>query len=109
MSSDDPAAPRGNELARLLEHVPAILSYWDASQHCRFANSAAARWWGLPAESIVGKHASEVLGPLYTLNLPHIEQVLRGEPQQFEREVSDPNGEPARHILVSYTPDVDDD
>jgi hypothetical protein len=32
---------------------------------------------------VIGKHISELLGPLYSLNLPYIEGALRGEPQEF--------------------------
>jgi len=106
MGRDDPATSR--ELTRLLEHVPAVLSYWDSTQRCRFCNEASTRWWGLPPESLIGKHASELLGPLYRLNLPHIERVLRGEPQQFERDIPDPDGGPARSSMVNYTPDMAD-
>jgi PAS domain S-box-containing protein len=66
------------------------------------------RWLGIPQEAIVGIHASELLGPAYSLDLPHIEQVLRGEPQQFEREVPDPLGGPARSSLINFTPDIVD-
>ena len=106
MSRKNPAA--AHEVARLLERVPAVLSYWDATQRCRFCNQASTRWWGLPPESVVGKHASALLGPLYPLNLPHIERVLQGEPQQFEREIPDPNGGPARSSLINYTPEIVD-
>jgi PAS domain S-box-containing protein len=66
------------------------------------------RWWGISKEAVVGMHASELLGPLYSVNLPHMERVLRGEPQQFEREVPDPRGGPARSALINYTPDIVD-
>jgi PAS domain S-box-containing protein len=104
--SDKPAAAQ--ELARLLERVPAVLSYWDSTQRCRFCNQASTLWWGLVPESVIGKHASELLGPLYHLNLPHMERVLRGEPQQFERDIPDPHGGPARFSVVNYTPDIVD-
>jgi PAS domain S-box-containing protein len=109
MPSDEPSAgSHERELASLVEHLPAVLSYWDATQHCRFCNRAGARWWGIPADAIVGKHASELLGPLYGSNLPHMERVLRGEPQQFEREIPDPLGGAPRSSLIHYTPDIVD-
>jgi PAS domain S-box-containing protein len=66
------------------------------------------RWLGIPQEAIVGIHASELLGPAYRLDLPHIEQVLRGEPQQFERDIPDPLGGPARSSVINFTPDIVD-
>jgi signal transduction histidine kinase len=56
---------------------------------------------------MVGKHAREFLGPAYPTLLPCIEAALRGEPQQFERELPDPSGGPARQSLVRYVPDVE--
>jgi PAS domain S-box-containing protein len=102
------AAHHEHNLARLVEHVPAVVSYWDTTQHCRFCNQAGTRWWGIPHDAIVGKHASDLLGPIYRLNLPHIERVLRGEPQQFERAIPNPLGGSLRHSLINYVPDVID-
>jgi PAS domain S-box-containing protein len=103
------AAPAEIELLRtIVDRVSAMLAYWDSSQRCRFANRAYERWFGVTPESLIGKHISELLGPLYPLNLPYIERVLRGEPQEFEREIPDPAGGPARHSLACYIPDVAD-
>jgi PAS domain S-box-containing protein len=107
--SDLPSAPhQEHELSRMLEHVPAVISYWDTTLHCRSCNRMGTRWWGIPREAIVGMHASKLLGPLYSLNLPRMERALRGEPQQFEREIPDPRGGPARSSLIDYTPDIVD-
>jgi PAS domain S-box-containing protein len=85
-----------------------MLAYWDSSLRCRFANRAYERWFGVTPESLIGKHISELLGPLYPLNLPYIEAALRGEAQEFEREIPDPAGGPARHSQANYIPDVAD-
>jgi PAS domain S-box-containing protein len=88
--------------------VPSMLAYWDSDLRCRFANRAYEVWFGIAPEALRGKHISELLGPLYELNLPHINAVLRGEPQTFEREIPDPQGGPSRHSLAHYLPDVAD-
>ena len=93
-------------LRELLDTVPAMVSYWDTDQRCRFANHAYERWLGIAPNSIVGMTATELLGPMYPLNRPHIEAALRGEPQEFEREVPDPTGGRPRHALAHYMPDV---
>jgi PAS domain S-box-containing protein len=95
-------------LHQIVDRVPSMLAYWDAEQRCRFANRAYERWFGISPETLIGKHISELLGPLYKLNLPHIEGALRGEPQEFEREIQDPAGGPARHSKINYLPDVAD-
>jgi PAS domain S-box-containing protein len=95
-------------LHQIVDRIPSMLAYWDAEQRCRFANRAYERWFGVSPEALIGKHLSELLGPLYKLNLPHIEGALRGEPQEFEREIPDPAGGPARHSKANYLPDLAD-
>lgn len=110
MPSDDlqTNAPQPELLRALVDHITAMLAYWDSAQRCRFANRAYERWFGVSPESLIGKHISELLGPLYPLNLPYIEGALRGEPQEFEREIPDPAGGPSRHSLANYIPDLAD-
>jgi PAS domain S-box-containing protein len=97
-----------NALIRVLDGATAMFAYWDPEQRCRFANRAYERWFRVSPEWLVGKHMRELLGPLYELNLPYIERVLRGEAQEFEREIPDPAGGPPRHGLANYIPDVVD-
>ena len=78
-----------------------MVAYWDASLRCVLANRAYERWFGVSPENLVGKHISELLGPLYQLNLPYIEGALRGERQEFERTIPDPKGGPPRHSLAN--------
>src|ERR1044071_8349549 len=80
-------------LHQIVDRIPSMLAYWDAEQRCRFANRAYERWFGVSPEALIGKHLTELLGPLYKLNLPYIEGVLRGEPQEFEREIPDPESD----------------
>ncbi|HEU4537446.1 MAG TPA: PAS domain S-box protein, partial [Polyangiaceae bacterium] len=100
--------PEGELLRTLADEISAMLAYWDSEQRCRFANRAYERWFGVSPEAIIGKHIRELLGPLYPLNLPYIEGALRGEPQEFEREIPHPSGGPPRHSLANYLPDVVD-
>lgn len=93
-------------IRNVVDHLPSMLAFWDSSQRCRFANRAYERWFGVTPESLIGKHISELLGPLYALNLPYIEAALRGEVQEFEREIPDPGGGAPRLSLASYTPDL---
>jgi PAS domain S-box-containing protein len=92
----------------VVDHLSAMVAYWDSNQRCHFANRAYEKWFGVDPETMVGRTMSEFLGPLYPLNLPYIEGALRGEPQQFERVIPDPAGGPARHSLAEYVPDIVD-
>lgn len=110
MPSDDrkPVRPEGELLRLLVDKISAMLAYWDSALRCRFANRAYEQWFGVSPEALIGRHISELLGPLYPLNLPYIERALRGEPQEFEREIPSPTGGPSRHSLANYIPDVVD-
>jgi PAS domain S-box-containing protein len=104
----DPLQTEYALIRRVVDSIPSMLAYWDSSLRCRFANRAYERWFGVTPESLIGKHISELLGPLYPLNRPYIEAALRGEAQEFEREIPDPGGGPARHSQANYIPDVAD-
>jgi PAS domain S-box-containing protein len=99
------AAPRG-DIDIGVDALPALVSYWDSGMRNRVANGAFVEFFGFTPEEIHGRHVSEVLGPeLYALNLPYIERVLAGEPQLFERMITDQSGTP-RQTQVSYMPYV---
>jgi PAS domain S-box-containing protein len=93
----------------VVDSSPAMLAYWDRDQRCVFANRAYLRWFGRTPESLIGTTLRELLGPtIYALNLPHIEAALRGERQEFEREIPDPAGGPSRHSQATYVPHIED-
>jgi diguanylate cyclase (GGDEF)-like protein/PAS domain S-box-containing protein len=92
---------------KVVDHVDALLGYWDRHQRCRFANAAYQTWFGRSRSEVIGIDLKELLGPLYEMNRPHIEAVLRGESQVFERAIRLPDGS-VRHSLAVYYPDVVD-
>jgi len=87
--------------------APAMLAYWDASQRCVFANRAYEKWFGIKPKQLIGRTLQELLGPIYPLNRPYIEAALRGEPQEFERQIPDPHGGPPRFSQAHYVSDLD--
>lgn len=92
----------------VVDSSPAMLAYWDRDQRCVFANSAYLRWFGREPESMIGTTLRELLGAMiYELNLPHIEAALRGERQEFQREIPDPAGGPPRHSQATYVPHIE--
>ena len=93
----------------VVDMVPAMLAYWDSDQRCVFANRAYEKWFNVRPDDLVGRTLQDLLGPIYPLNLPYILGALRGEPQEFEREIPDPLGGPPRQSLANYIPDVDGD
>ncbi len=90
------------------DNIEAMLAYWDKDQVCRFANKAYLNWFGKTKEDMVDKITmKELLGPLYIKNLTYITSVLNGKPQQFEREITTPDGE-IRQALANYYPDFEE-
>lgn len=114
----NPAPPANESAAELLEHspnlstvlnhMPAMIGYWDRNLLNRFGNTAYEEWFGFTPSSMLGKHIREVIGDkLYTLNKPYLDAVLAGEPQYFERTIVDVSGR-ERYTQAAYLPDSAD-
>lgn len=84
-----------------------MLAYWDKNLVCRYANTAYVDWFGKTIEEMVDKMTiKELLGPLFEKNLPFISGALKGEIQNFEREIPIPTGG-IRYSLANYYPDIE--
>lgn len=111
--SREPAPPvlppqdRAATALRVVDHISALVAYWDADERCVFANAAYQVWFGRSAEQMVGARLCDVLGPLYEQNLPYIRNALAGYPQIFERLIPLPGGG-SRDGIATYTPDLVD-
>jgi len=93
-------------VVRVVNQIPAMLAYWDATQRCIFANRAYLDWFGRTPEQMKGIALEELLGPeLYAKNLPYIRGALAGEKQVFERQISLPSGT-VRECIATYMPDM---
>ncbi|MBI5446657.1 MAG: PAS domain S-box protein [Deltaproteobacteria bacterium] len=99
-------ARRERDLSAILENMPSMVGYWDGQLRNRFGNRAYAAWYGTEPARMAGKYAWEIIGEeLYQRNLQHVEGVLRGNPQIFERSLLAPDGTTLLHCLVQYIPD----
>lgn len=87
----------------VVNHIPAMVAYWDSNQRCVFSNDAYREWFGKSPEQMKGMSMKELLGPLYELNLPYILRALKGEKQVFERRIPLPKGG-FRDSIATYTP-----
>jgi len=87
----------------LLDHLDAMVAYWDTNEVCVYANNAYRLWFGKSKEQVIGHTLRELLGPIYPLNAPHVRAALEGRTQVFEREIPTPGGA-VRHSLATYTP-----
>tara|TARA_R110002072_G_scaffold200294_2_gene358024 strand:+ start:815 stop:4195 length:3381 start_codon:yes stop_codon:yes gene_type:complete len=96
------------DLRNVLDSVPSMIAYWDRNQRNRFANKAYEEWFGVTPEWLQGRLMTELVNEdTYRESLPHIEAALRGEPQSFERELTDIHGK-VRSVQVHYLPDATD-
>jgi PAS domain S-box-containing protein len=92
----------------VLAHLPALVGYVDRDLHVVFANEAVSRWFGVPPERVAGMCLRDLLGDeTYELNRSHMDAVLAGCPQTFDRTLVSHDGE-RRHTQISYEPDRGD-
>ncbi|MGV8867294.1 MAG: PAS domain-containing protein [Janthinobacterium svalbardensis] len=90
------------------DNLPGMVSYWGADLRCRFANKFYNEWFGRSSAELAGIHMRELLGQeLFDVYAHHVEGVLAGRPQSFERDLLDPTGQVC-HTWTNYIPDVDD-
>ena len=92
---------------RVVNHISAMVAYWDTDQRCVFSNDAYLDWFGRTPSQMVGMTMKELLGPLYEKNLPYILGALKGEKQVFERRIPLPEGG-FKDTIATYTPDMID-
>lgn len=96
-------------LKTLSSVIPGLLSYWNTSQCCVYANKQYTSWFGRTPEEMTGIHLKELLGDeLYARDDPYIYNALAGNPTHFERILTMADGG-LRNVLVSYMPDCDND
>lgn len=112
-TGDELRAPLGSpeearRLRTLVDHLPALVAYWDRDARNVLANQAYVEWFGRSPAQMRGLHIREVLGEeVYALNLPHITAALAGERRDFDRTLVDAAGR-SRHTQASYLPEVVD-
>ena len=94
-------------LVELVDHLDAMVAYWNADRVCVFANAAYQAWFGKAPGELVGMTMQQLLGPIYEKNLPYIDAAYRGSKQVFERDIPGPDGR-IRHSLATYVPHVVD-
>ncbi|WP_298400479.1 PAS domain-containing protein [Janthinobacterium sp.] len=90
------------------DNLPGMVSYWGADLRCRFANKFYNEWFGRSSAELAGIHMRELLGQeLFDVYAHHVDGVLAGRPQSFERDLLDPTGQVC-HTWTNYIPDIDD-
>jgi len=93
---------------RTVDHLSALVAYWDLEQRCVFANAAYSQRLGMGPEEMIGMSIAEFLGPKYEFSRPFILRALAGERQTFEQPIRRAGGG-VMDALVTYAPDFGDD
>ena len=91
----------------MVNSVKATICYWNRDLRLEFANEPARSYFvGSPTQPL-GRTMPDLQGPvLFKLNEPHVQRVLAGEAQHFERSLTKADGTKAV-VDVHYRPDMD--
>ena len=96
------------QLRRMVDVVPALLSYVDRDRRYRFVNQRYSDWFGHEPAEVVGNPIRDVIGEIaYEALLPDLERVFRGEEVHFERLLKYKDGGD-RFVSGSLIPDMDE-
>ena len=91
----------------ILNNTPVLIGYWDKHLKNQFSNWAYSRWFGKTPQQIKGKSLRQTIGEqLYAENLPHINSVMQGESQLFDRHIPSPDPNKTIHTQLSYLPHI---
>ncbi|WP_437589355.1 ATP-binding protein [Sorangium sp. So ce1000] len=92
------------QLQRLLDALPALISYVDSDERYGTVNRAYERWFDEDHGALVGRSVREVIGDAaYAAVKPRIAEVLAGRPQDFESRLNYRKGG-SRHVRIQYIP-----
>ncbi|HIK56167.1 MAG TPA: PAS domain S-box protein [Synechococcales cyanobacterium M55_K2018_004] len=98
-----------NQLRQITDSLPAYIAYLDTHECYQFINKTYESWFGVPRETLYGKHIRDVLGEAdYATIQPYLEYALMGNPIGYTVERANPSGV-MRSLEVSLVPDIDTD
>lgn len=96
---------RERDLRRVIDGVPALVSYVDDRQRYAFNNLAYEQWFGRGRHELRGMTVREAVGDdAYAVVRPHLERALSGQRVDCEIPIAAKDG-PARWLHVRYEPD----
>lgn len=96
------------QLALIIDGVPALIGYIDADERYLFVNQAYADWYGYPREDFIGKAIREIMDDdTYLRSSPYYNRVLAGEPVEMEYYTTRRDGR-KRCLHVGFVPHRDE-
>jgi PAS domain S-box-containing protein len=70
----------------ITDNLPALIAYFNSDSICLFANKPYMEWFEKQPHEILGVNKQDILGQEeFELHEAHINEVLKGKPQRFER------------------------
>jgi PAS domain S-box-containing protein len=76
------------QLQLLLNHLQAMVGYFDTSNRCIYANDAYAKAFGTTVGEMLGKHTREIIGEAdWVVVEPYTKQAQAGQAVRYVREV----------------------
>ena len=98
-----------DQIQMVTDNAPTHIADYDKTLHCIYANVPYARWFGLGAKQIVGKHIREIVGDAMYVNIePHLQRVMAGSAADFEGTRTHSEGH-SRNFEAKFTPHMDAD
>ncbi len=106
-NAEDALRQSENQMRLITDAMPALIAYVDREHRYRFVNRKYFEWFGQEPSEIIGKHLLEVIGKkAYSLLLPQIERVFRGEKFTYEQLVNY-RFIGNRYVQIDFLPDFD--
>jgi PAS domain S-box-containing protein len=97
-----------HQFRKILNGLPALVSYWTPDLKCVFANDLYATYFGLHPQNLKGISLREIVGPeLFLRAEPTIAKVIKGENQIFEHDLLH-SDHTTRRMRVQVQPDTID-
>ena len=94
------------QLRLMTDALPVLIAYVDYSERYVMINRTGAKWYGLPANKIIGKYVKDILGEQYEIVREPIKRALRGQKVEIDHQVTHPDGV-TRDIRAIYVPHID--
>lgn len=92
----------------ITNNLPVMIAYWGADMKCLFANKPYMDWFEKQPDEILGIHKKDLLDKEeFKRDELHIQNVLNGVPQSFERSFRK-NGGKITFTHTQYLPDKQD-
>jgi len=106
--SEQALREKDEQLRRVTDVTPTLLSECSRDLRYLFVNRAAAEFLGFPAEEIIGRPIQQIMGnAVFERIFPYVERVLAGERVEFEAEIPY-RAAGLRSIHAVYIPKWDD-